>query len=652
MKKLSKRIICIALSFVCIFMSSYTVYANTDTDVEGDWEHLSNGHVIVDGIEYEPRDHDQALRELHCLYEKMGAVGNFTLKLTDLVNSIRIISGSKYVIRGADDTIYFRVDRKTEDDDSIKFNSDYVNDVHDGLADIIRTEDGYFYIPTTNKLVPDSYFSDDTQVYCFNTFFKDWLKNVSEDNYIIMDSDWVEGTFFATSGKGYTLPYSVDPYVKNQNSSSDTGMFSVKYGNGTTINYVPPCQRKYYNDSSYGYDSYYNDERSLYYNNSMFHSNGNKTRLSYVYSSTCKPLKIWNSSDALLKYYRSNGTQNFYTSNTFNNYNVNNDNSITVNKNVYNNTDYETINNNNYTTINNTVNKYYEDNNTVIDTSSIEDIIKKFQDDQAKRDNELLDKVEDNNNKTEDGNQIGKDTNEKLDKIYAILQRIADKIGESGDSGTSDSDFDMNTLIEMLNNLQLSLDTMWQVDIKDIQNKLGTIVDDLKSDNPDSKSILEDIYKTQQQILELHQASYDQNKTFFDTATDYLKKILHALTLGDSLDIIDKLLDIKDDAESLTDFVDGLVGDFEPTVQLMKTKFPTSIPWDIIAVISVMSCEPQTPYFEIPIHVNMFGQEYDYTLAIDLEQFDRVAVFGRALLTIMFTLWLLLITKQLLYKGE
>ena len=163
---------------------------------------------------------------------------------------------------------------------------------------------------------------------------------------------------------------------------------------------------------------------------------------------------------------------------------------------------------------------------------------------------------------------------------------------------------------------------------------------------------MEDIYKTQQQILELQQANLNQNKTFFDSVIDYLKKITHALTAGNIIDTLDTLLNLKDDADGLSDFVDGIVGDIEPTVSLMKTKFPTSIPWGIIAVVSVMACDPQTPKFEIPVNIDIMGQKYEDVLVIDLEQFDRVARFGRALLSVMFTLWLLLVTKRLLYGGE
>lgn len=646
MKNISKRIACVALSLLCVFMSTYTVYA--DNSGESNWEHLSNGHVIVNGVEYEPMEEKQVVHEVMYILNKLGVFGKIEKGILDFGFSLEILSNSGTLVRDDSGNIYMKADRKTEDEDNIKFGSDYVNSVRNGIANIIQTEDGFFYMPTTNRLVPDSYLRNEDSVVIYNNCFKPFVSGCADNNYLFMNSGWTSGILYSDNCIGYSIPYSYDFYVEEIGTTPEK-YFIIGFGNGTVTDCDLSCRGQSFT-SMYG-NNYSIDGFRLYASDLMIHTDGEKSRISYLYSATCKPLKVWNNQESLLKYYRSDGTQNFYTSNTYNNYNVNNDNSITINKQVYNDTDYETINNNNYTTINNTVKNYYEENNSKIDTSSVEDIIKKYQEDQAKRDQELLDKVEDNNNKTDEGNEISKETNEKLDKIYEILQQIASSLS-GGDSGTSGSDFDMNTLIQMLNNLQLSLDTMWQVDLKQIQSNLNTIVNDLKSDNTDSKSILEDIYKTQQQILELQQANLNQNKTFFDAIIDYLKKITHALTVGNIIDTLDSLLNLKDDADGLSDFVNGIVGDIEPTVSLMKTKFPTSIPWDIIAVISVMACDPQTPKFEIPINIDIMGQKYEDVLVIDLKQFDRVARFGRALLSVMFTLWLLLITKRLLYGGE
>lgn len=646
MKNISKRIACVVLSLLCVFMSTYTVYA--DNSGESNWEHLSNGHVVVNGVEYEPMEENQVMHELSYIANKLGVVGKILKGTANFGMSIEILFGTGAMVRDDAGNIYMKTDRKTEDGDNIKFSSDYVNGVRNGIADIIETQDGYVFIPTYKPNILPSYYFES------NSAYQHYLEMCSKAT-----SSYCIGSIDTSSHSDYSL---IKMGMIPIEASTSLVLYSayVKGESEYTVQFYDADLHRF-DANSFTYRSYSDDVKlwSTYSNytyplfvpdSNLFDRYG-KERIFFTYSSDGRALKVFLDKSFLVKNRENHGVQNFYTSNTYNNYNVNNDNSITINKKVYNDTDYETINNNNYTTINNTVNKYYEKNNTTIDTSSIEDIIKKFQDDQAKRDQELLDKVEDNNNKTDEGNQINKETNEKLDKIYEILQQIAGSLS-GGDSGGAGSDFDMNTLIQMLNNLQLSLDTMWKVDLKQIQSNLNTIVNDLKSDNADSKSILEDIYKTQQQILELQQANLNQNKTFFDSVIDYLKKITHALTAGNIIDTLDTLLNLKDDADGLSDFVDGIVGDIEPAVSLMKTKFPTSIPWDIIAVISVMACDPQTPRFEIPINIDIMGQKYEDVLVIDLEQFNRVARFGRALLSVMFTLWLLLVTKRLLYGGE
>ncbi len=638
MKNISKRIMCIALSLLCVFMSTYTVYA--ENSAEGDWEYLSNGHVIVDGIEYEPLEQNQYAREIYAIANKLGVFGKGGISIA---NSALVLSSS--AVKDDAGNMYLRLDRKTEVGDNITFSNDYVNDVRNGIANIIQTDDGYIFYPTYKYLFSAAYIGNDYWAEQYNSF-KDKITS-STYNVFRARATFSDGSFIS---KFELIDLSgCDFYIDH----SEDSVLYLGIGDGTRFysSYYDTVWTNYFSTSGFEKVSlpvpfylYKNPASHVYYQSDDMESR-------YLYTKDGHAVKIWNSSSALQKYYESHGVQNYYTSNTYNNYNVNNDNSITINKNVYNNTDYETINNNNYTTINKTVNKYYEENNTTIDTSSIEDILKKFEEDQAKRDQELIDKVEDNNDKADENNQISKETNEKLDKIYEILQQIASSLsGDSSDS--SGSDFDMNTLIQMLNNLQLSLDTMWQVDLKQIQSNLNTIVNDLKSDNANSKSILEDIYNTQQQILEVQQAHLEQNRSFFDTVIDYLKKITHAITAGNIIDTLDTLLNIKDDVDALDDFVGGIVEDLTPTVELVKTKFPTSIPWDIIGIVSIMACEPQIPKFEIPIHFNVLGQQYDDVLVIDLEQFDRVARFGRALLSVMFTLWLLLVTKRMLYGGE
>ena len=481
MKNISKRIACVTLSLLCVFMSTYTVYA--DNSGESNWEHLSNGHVVVDGVEYEPMEEDQVAHEIMFILNKLGVVGKIYKGIVDVATSIEILGKTGCLVRDDAGNIYVKTDRKTENGDNIKFSSDYVNGVRNGIADIIETQDGYIFIPTYKPNILPSYYFESNSAYqyylemCSKATSSHCIGSIDTTNSAYSDYRLIEMNMIPLESSTSLVLYSA--YVKGKSE------YTVQF-------YDADLHR--FDANSFTYRSY-SDEVKLWstssnYTYSLFVPDSNlfdrygKERILFTYSSDGKALKVFLDKSFLVKNRENHGVQNFYTSNTYNNYNVNNDNSITINKKVYNDTDYKTINNNNYTTINNTVNKYYEKNNTTIDTSSIEDIIKKFQDDQAKRDQELLDKVEDNNNKTDEGNQINKETNEKLDKIYEILQQIAGSLsgGSGGDSGASGSDFDMNTLIQMLNNLQLSLDTMWQVDLKQIQSNLNTIVNDLKSD--------------------------------------------------------------------------------------------------------------------------------------------------------------------------
>lgn len=75
--------------------------------------------------------------------------------------------------------------------------------------------------------------------------------------------------------------------------------------------------------------------------------------------------------------------------------------------------------------------------------------------------------------------------------------------------------------------------------------------------------------------------------------------------------------------------------------------FPFSIPFDLIALISVFSAPPETPKFETVIKLPYVG---DYPFTIDLEPFETVAAFIRNFQVAIFIMFLIKISRNVI-KG-
>lgn len=650
-----KRIACVLLSVVLVICSSGTCFAEVD---ENGFEHLSNGHIMYNGIEYHPLDHDQVNKTIYAIFSKIPLIGKFSV---EAYKNAGIMSGD--FVEGNDGTLYIKSSYLKNEGDNIVFSDEYVDSVYNSALDQIKEYDGYSLYPTFKvDSIPRSYFYNDSS---YNDYLN-FCSSISSGSYV--GTLRYPGTSItsASLAASFTDILSVYALVGNSSSPKFCDSYNNYLGYYLSLNFYNkdgsvsyPTQFSNYvckfSGGSFpvngnpGYEEYFfNDSIKATYKT----SSGNVDAIKFTFSSDGRPLKVYTSRSALLQTFENHGVQNFYTSETFNNYKTENDNSVTINKTVYENTDYETINNNEYNTINNTVNNYYDTNNEIIDTSNIENLIKDFQEQQAQRDEELLNKEQEIVDKTEESIEISKETNNKLDQIYEILLQLYDKISPNGSSSGDGSEFDMNTLIDMLNNLQLSLDTYGQYDLAQIRDNTRDIVNALKSSNPDSESILQDIYTTQLEILELQKNAVEMNKTFFQSVLDYLKKIYDAIVLDGIIDNVKDFLSL-DDELSVGAYIEDIMVETSELNEMVKVKFPTSIPWDVLALVRLLACEPQTPHFEIPVHLDLLGNKVEYEIVLDLEQFERVAIFGRGFLSILFSIWLLLITKRILYKdGE
>lgn len=76
--------------------------------------------------------------------------------------------------------------------------------------------------------------------------------------------------------------------------------------------------------------------------------------------------------------------------------------------------------------------------------------------------------------------------------------------------------------------------------------------------------------------------------------------------------------------------------------------FPFCIPFDLIHAFKLLSAEAEAPYWEFPIHAELFGFVIDYTFVIDMSKFESLAKIFRTCETIGFCIGLILITRNII----
>ncbi len=111
--------------------------------------------------------------------------------------------------------------------------------------------------------------------------------------------------------------------------------------------------------------------------------------------------------------------------------------------------------------------------------------------------------------------------------------------------------------------------------------------------------------------------------------------------IWDFLDFLTGLGDMAFDEaqDEISDLVGSLLEVFSGCLDLIKTRFPFSIPWDIVAIMAVLSAEPEAPVFNIPVVLDRYG--IDTAIVIDFSHFDIVSKISRAFLTLIWGMYLM-----------
>lgn len=88
------------------------------------------------------------------------------------------------------------------------------------------------------------------------------------------------------------------------------------------------------------------------------------------------------------------------------------------------------------------------------------------------------------------------------------------------------------------------------------------------------------------------------------------------------------------------------------TANKAKEKFPTSLPWDIAVVVNSMSAEPQEISLTIPVKIKSLGIDEELHIDITGSEWEKLAKTCRYLLSLLFILYLVHLSRKLFFKGD
>lgn len=196
----------------------------------------------------------------------------------------------------------------------------------------------------------------------------------------------------------------------------------------------------------------------------------------------------------------------------------------------------------------------------------------------------------------------------KMDEILGSLGDIEDNTGESSSL--------LSTIKDILLNIEKKIDTSsggsnFQFD------ELSNLLDSLWNES-DKK--LDNVVK----LLE------ENNK--------YQEKIF------DSLNSIKALLT----EQTVMDFFKNRS---TQTADTAKEKFPTSIPWDVSMVVNSMCAPPEAPVVTLPLEISSLRIKEEIVVDLSKDEWQKLAKMCRSLLSVLFILYLIHLTKDLFYKG-
>lgn len=131
---------------------------------------------------------------------------------------------------------------------------------------------------------------------------------------------------------------------------------------------------------------------------------------------------------------------------------------------------------------------------------------------------------------------------------------------------------------------------------------------------------------------------FDNMVKLLEENNEYQQKIVTSLNEIKALLIVDTVLDFFQNRS-------------QETANKAKEKFPTSIPWDIAMVVNAMCAEPESPVIRCPIKIESLGINEELVVDLSQDEWAKLAKTCRSMLSILFVLYMIHLTRELFFKG-
>ena len=632
-----KKILSIFFSIIIFLSFPLSVIAS-------DTEHGGSSGTIQNWV---PLD-EEILNGLYACILQLGVLVDPNISLPDMwVNS----STAGWALRVNPETGVVECDSSVilRDDDKIVFPSEFIDKFKQMVMDYPQTKTGlstqkeYAISEQVGIFKLKGYVQTEQKPYYLYDYF--FNANIDTKYYKVF------GVFVSYPEYGYDSlqiwTYSID----------NKGLYSMSY----------PCEEYCYDnrDSSYKYKKSTNASGLAYTINYSLNIP--------VFSSKEEGHK-WAMGDSVSSMTPTHLT-NYYLSSKFN---QSVDNSVTITNDMLT-QNYQEINNNYYNNVYNYVTNYNTENETSIDTSTLQSKIDEMQSSL----DQILEELQkpSGGGSGEGGSSSGDSTQDyskdleeiktSLSDIYKKLEEFYEKYKNTVDSET---EIDLSNIEKSLSDMDKLLTDFSQDNLQALQDmykRLDDILTELKnapdqvdySTNFDNlEQILADIqllltsdselyHSSLSHIEELLEENNKQNKNFFDKVLDKFDDIITYLKKIYRVNVVDTIADIVSAITDLFDFA-SLAQRSSETANLMKTKFPFCMPFDLFTTLGVLSAPAVIPHFDLPFNFNIFGTQTENIISIDLTQYEKLARFSRDAFTVLFVVGLIMLTIKVFHGGD
>lgn len=297
-----------------------------------------------------------------------------------------------------------------------------------------------------------------------------------------------------------------------------------------------------------------------------------------------------------------------------------------------------------------------------------------------------------NRNETLVNNEVDVLTDVDLQTIIdtTIQKYIFQSGGGSGDGGGGSGDNpgsggtlvipdETQNLLEQIYSV-LSTTLNWVKPIYDLVGDISTELENLKTELfVRTRSIIDELENIIEAINNLDFTGVGDSIVISDSIQELIDlleskfsrlfEILESFDFGsDGKSIFDYLLEwLLNQVDHFGNFLDTLLGNLLADILMFfigdggltdvvvipatalaseaKSRFPTSIPWDIIAIVGIFSATPEIPYFELPFSIPKLG--IDEKIVIDFEKAENLGKLSRSMFEVTFLLFLVIQTRKL-----